>query len=686
MRRSRAASTAALACLTLTLALPASAAFAAPGDPGEPIELTVMATTDTHGHVFDWDYFRNAPYDTDETLGLTRVGTAVEAARAEKGDESVLVVDNGDALQGTPLTYYYGLGDGRDGVLDGTTTHPVASAFNAIGYDATTVGNHEYNYGLDLLDAYEGDLDASMLGANVIDVATGEPYHEPYDLIERTIDGVDVTVGVLGLVTPGVRVWDKQYVDGVLEFRDMVETAQQWVPEIAEQADVVVVLAHTGQGDVADEGYDPALLEEDVAGNIARLVPGIDLLVAGHSHQDVPQDVVTNVAGEQVLITQPRYWAGSVSEVTLNLVNDTEGGLDVDWSEGFAPTVEKRDGTEIATESQAVVDAVGAQHQTAIDYVNTAVATSVTELPATTSRYEDTAIIDFINNVQSETVEAGLADTEFSDLPVISQASPFSRTAVFPEGEVTIRDIAGLYIYENTLLGVRMTGAEVREYLEYSARYFTQVEEGAEFDPETGTNANDIPDYAYDVLSGVNYAIDISQPVGSRITGLEMPDGTPIADDDEFVMAVNNYRQSGGSGYPAIADAPVVYDERLEIRQLLIEWASANNIDPADFFVENWSLITAPLAVDPTDPTDPTDPPVTAPGSGDDGAGAPGAGDDSGVGSDGDTAPAAGSGADDLAYTGASTSGLLVPALALLVAGLGLWAFGFARRRARMTE
>ncbi|WP_144719690.1 5'-nucleotidase C-terminal domain-containing protein [Agrococcus jejuensis] len=671
--RRRVAATAALATAAL-LAAPAAAVAAPP--PGG-VTLTLMATTDIHGHLTDWDYFQDAPYAAEDALGVARIGTAIDEVRAEQGEESVVVVDNGDALQGTPLTYLYGYGDQRDAVLANEVEHPMAQAFDAIGLDAGTVGNHEYNYGLDLLSAYEEDLDAPLLGANVIDVATGQPYHQPYEVIERVIDGQTVRVGVLGLVTPGVRVWDRQHVEGVLEFQDMVTAAQQWVPQVAAESDVVVVLAHTGQGTVEDAAYDPSALPEDVAGNIARMVPGIDVLVAGHSHQDLPETVVTNAVGEQVLITQPAYWGTSASEVTLELAPTPEG-FEVSWDEGFAPVVTPHYGRDIPVESQTVLDAIGDEHQAAVDYVNTPVAESLEELPAATSRYEDTAIIDFINQIQLDTVDAALEGTEWADTTVISQASPFSRTARFPQGQVTIRDIAGLYIYENTLTGVELTGAQLRDYLEFSARYFVQTGVGATFDPATGTNAaypdrpEGVPDYNYDVISGLDYVIDVSQPVGSRIVGLSHPDGTAVTDDETFVMAVNNYRQSGGGAYPHVAAAPVVYDERLEIRQLLIDSASASGtIDPADFFVENWSLTTdaqveptdPPVSPEPTDPA-PTDPAPTSP------APTGGVGDD--------VAPGAG-GQGSLPQTGAEgpTVALVAAALALLLGGALL-----ARRRA----
>jgi len=372
------------------------------------------------------------------------------------------------------------------------------------------------------------------------------------------------------------------------------------VPEVQEKADVVVVLAHTGKDDIPDAGYDPSQLYENTGSNIARMVPGIDVLVLGHTHVDDPEEIVTNNAGGKVIVTQPTYWARSLSEVDLSLVEGADGDFDVDWSAAEAPTVTPHYTKGTSAESDAVVGAVQEQHQTAIDYVNQPVAESLEELSAATSRYEDTPIIDFINNVQQETVTEALKGTEYEDLPVISQASPFSRTAVFPKGQVSIRDIAGLYIYENTLRGVTLTGAQLRDHLEYSAQYFNQVEDGATFDPETGTNAvlpggdpRGIPDYNYDALSGVDYVIDISQPVGDRIRELTFPDGTPVADDDEVVLAVNNYRQSGGGSFPHVADAPVVYDQQQEIRQLLIDWASAKGtIDAKDFFEENWQLVT----------------------------------------------------------------------------------------------
>ncbi len=579
------ATVAVAAGLLVSLAVPASLATAAPAPASSrTLDLTLLATTDLHGRVASWDYFSNAPYSdrAGDSVGLASVASVVDDVRAEVGEDSVLVVDNGDAIQGTPLSYYYAV---QEPVHETGAEHPLAKAYDAIGYDAQVVGNHEFNYGLDLLATYESDLDFPLLGANVLDAATGEPALEPYTLVRKHVKGhKPVTVGIVGLTTPGSAIWDKGNVEGVLEFQDMVTAAQTWVPRVrAAGADVVVVLSHAGIGGSSyDESLAPA---ENPADVIARTVPGIDVMVVGHTHRDAPSQTVTNeVTGEDVLLTQPYRWGSTVSRVDLSL-DKVRGRWDVTGAEASAIR------TKDYPESQEILDLVADEHATTVAYVNQVVAQSTDELSAVTSRYEDTAIIDFIQQVQTDTVAEALAGTEHADLPVLSIAAPFSRTAVFPAGDVTVRDIAGLYIYDNTLHAVTMTGAQVQDYLEFSARYFAAVPAGGTFDPDRDTGAGGTPDYNLDIVSGVEYEIDLSQPVGSRIENLTLADGTPLAADAEVVVAVNNYRRSGGGGFPHISSAPLVYDEQKEIRQLLIDWAQERGtIDAADFFDESWWL------------------------------------------------------------------------------------------------
>ncbi|MGY1734712.1 bifunctional metallophosphatase/5'-nucleotidase [Geodermatophilus sp. SYSU D00684] len=580
-RRYWAAVAAALA-VTTGAATPAAAAPAAAAT--DELDITLLATTDLHGRVQDWDYFKDAPYSERDghATGLARVGSVVDSVRDARGEENVLVVDNGDFLQGTPLSYYYAR---QEPVTETGAEHPMAAAYDAIGYDAQVVGNHEFNYGLDLLQAYADDVDHPVLGANVVDAATGEPYLPPYTLRKMEVPGhKPVTVGILGLTTPGSAIWDRGNVEGRVEFQDMVEAAERWVPIVDEQADVVVVLSHAGVG--GGSSYDASQAPtENPTDVIARTVPGIDAMVVGHTHRNAPSQFVRNEdTGEQVLLTQPYRWGATVSQVDIGL-EKVRGQWDVVSTAATALR------TDAYPQDPEVLAATDEAHETTVAYVGQVVATSTEQLTTETSRYEDTPILDFIQQVQTETVEAAMEGTSRADLPVLSIAAPFSREAVFPQGDVTVRDIAGLYVYDNTLEAVELTGAQVRAYLEKSAGYFAQVPATGDVDLGTLTNAKGTPDYNYDVLSGVDYDLDVSRPEGQRVTRLEF-DGEPVADDARFVVAVNNYRRSGGGGFPGISTAPVVYDEQQEIRQLLIDWAQDRQvIDPADFYDLNWQLV-----------------------------------------------------------------------------------------------
>jgi 2',3'-cyclic-nucleotide 2'-phosphodiesterase/3'-nucleotidase len=252
-----------------------------------------------------------------------------------------------------------------------------------------------------------------------------------------------------------------------------------------------------------------------------------------------------------------------------------------------------------------VTSAVAAAHQKVLGYVNGVVGTCAEAMSAATSRYEDTAAMDFINYVQADAVKAALAGGPQAGLPVLSIAAPFNALAAIPKGDVTIRDVAGLYIYDNTLLGIVLTGAQIKDYLEKSASYFKQVSGPGPFAASAITNNNGTPDYNYDIMGGLDadltYDIDIAQPVGSRILNLSYA-GSPVAPDAQFVIAINNYRQSGGGGFPHVTAAPVVYNRQIEIRQMLIDWATANKvIDPATFSSMDWKLVSngAPVTVTP---------------------------------------------------------------------------------------
>jgi 2',3'-cyclic-nucleotide 2'-phosphodiesterase/3'-nucleotidase len=310
--------------------------------------------------------------------------------------------------------------------------------------------------------------------------------------------------------------------------------------------------------------------------------------------------------GQQVLLCEPYYWGMRLAVMDLVVEETRTKHGRPTWT--LVSSSAQLVNSNAAAADPAVAAAVRQQHDTVVDYVNSPIGTSTQELSAARAVVEDVPIIDFVNYVQADAVRAGLTGAAAA-LPVLSIAAPFNRAASFPSGQVTVRDVAGLYIYDNTLLGVQVSGADVRAYLEYSARYFQQVSGPGPFAMDQVTNAvtpsapNGTPDYNYDAVAGLDapltYDIDIAQPVGSRIRNLAYA-GVPVADDQQFVMAVNNYRQSGGGGFPAVSTAPVVYNRQNEIRQLLIDWVTAHHtIDPTQFASTDWKLVSggAPITV-----------------------------------------------------------------------------------------
>ncbi|MGV0111287.1 bifunctional metallophosphatase/5'-nucleotidase [Arthrobacter sp. CP30] len=578
------------AALTLAPAATAAPGGGKSGPKDNTVSITVMGTSDLHGYIENWDYFKNADYDdaAGNDVGIAKISTLVNQVRADRGAGSTLLIDNGDTIQGTSLTDYYATTQPVDETGE---MHPMAAAMNAMGYDSTTLGNHEFNYGLPLLRTYEEQLDFPLLGANVKDATTGGDAFTPYVIKTLKLKGQKpIKVGILGLTTPGSAIWDRNNVDGQLEFLDMVEQARKYVPEMKSAgADVVVVSSHSGPSGTSSYGGDLPI--ENASTLIAEQVPGIDAILAGHEHQEIPERFVTNrQTGEQVLLTEPKNWGMRLSVMDFELVK-VRGQWDV-----ASANSELLNSNTVPADPK--ISAIAAeQHRTTIDYVNTAIGTATETMSAADSRFRDTAVMDFVNDVQARAVDTALDGTPNADLPVLSIVAPFNRAAVIPEGPVTIRDMAGLYVFPNTLFGVEMTGAQVKDYLEYSAKYFTQTAVGAPVDPATLTNAAGTPDYNYDMMSGVSYDIDISRPVGQRIVDLSYA-GAPIDPAQRFAVATNNYRQSGGGNFPHIATAPVLVNQTTEIRQLLIDYLIAEGtIDPSTFFEENWKLTRDGLPV-----------------------------------------------------------------------------------------
>ncbi|MFI9200889.1 bifunctional metallophosphatase/5'-nucleotidase [Streptomyces sp. NPDC053048] len=547
--------------------------------------FTVMGTTDLHGHVFNWDYFTDAEFDdkAHNDVGLAKISTLVDQVRAEKGRRNTLLIDAGDTIQGTQLSYYYAKVDPITGANG--PVHPMARAMNAIGYDAAALGNHEFNYGIPTLRKFEEQCDFPLLGANALDAKSLKPAFRPY-VIKKvcTPSGRDVRVAVLGLTNPGIAIWDKANVQGKMVFPGLEEQAAKWVPRLRSLgADVVIVSAHSGSSGTSSYG-DQLPHIENAAALVAEQVPGIDAILVGHAHTEIPEyRVVNKKTGKQVVLSEPLKWGQRLTLFDFDLVWD-RGAWQV---ESVSAKVLN---SNTVAEDRKITRLLSAEHRKVVAYVNQVIGTSTAAMGAAEAPFKDTPVIDFINHVQAETVRAALAGTAYAKLPVLSQASCFSRTAGVPAGKVTIREVAGLYPFENTLEARLLTGAQLRAYLEFSARYYVRTPAGAPVDPAKLTNADAIPDYNYDAVSGLSYEIDIAKAPGSRIMNLSF-DGKPLDDSAEFVLAVNNYRASGGGNFPHVAGAKQLWANSDEIRNTIIGWVKARGtVDVGRFASVDWKL------------------------------------------------------------------------------------------------
>ncbi|MGI5354641.1 bifunctional metallophosphatase/5'-nucleotidase [Streptomyces sp. CA-252508] len=561
------------------------AAPAAAAPRAKRYSFTVMGTTDLHGNVFNWDYFTDREFDdkAHNDVGLAKISTLVDRVREEKGRRNTLLIDAGDTIQGTQLSYYYAKVDpitARRGPV-----HPMAQAMNAIGYDAAALGNHEFNYGIPVLRKFQEQCDFPLLGANALDARTLRPAFPPYSMHRLcTPHGRDVRVAVLGLTNPGIAIWDKANVSGKMVFPGLEEQAAKWVPKLRSMgADVVIVSAHSGSSGTSSYG-DQLPYIENAAGLVAEQVPGIDAILVGHAHTEIPEYRVTNKeTGKDVVLSEPLKWGQRLTLFDFDLV----------WSKGRW-TVEKV-GAQVLNsntveEDPRIVKLLGDEHEKVVAYVNQVIGTSTAVMSTADAPWKDEPIIDLINHVQAETVKAALAGGEYASLPVLSQASCFSRTARIPAGEVTIKDAAGLYPFENTLEARLLTGAQLKEYLEYSARYYVQTPAGAPVEPAKLTNAGGTPDYNYDAVYGLSYEIDIAKPAGSRIVNLSF-EGKPLDPAARFVLAVNNYRAAGGGAFPHVAAAKQLWANSDEIRNTIIQWVSAQGtVDPGGFASVDWKL------------------------------------------------------------------------------------------------
>jgi 2',3'-cyclic-nucleotide 2'-phosphodiesterase (5'-nucleotidase family) len=517
--------------------------------PGLSTSLRIVATTDVHGHIRGWDYYSNNP---DSVRGLSRAATIVDSVRSANQGR-VILVDAGDFLQGTPLAFVAA----RSAKA---APNPIIAAMNVMRYDAAVIGNHEFNYGVPYLDGARAEARFPMLAANVTSDGA-RPRYASFTLVKRA----GVTVGIVGATTPGSNLWDASNLSRAgLRVGDILPSVRTAVAQArAAGAEAIVVVLHSGLDEPSSyDTVSTGVASENVAARVATGITGIDVVVYGHSHRENRGQKIGGT-----LLIQPKNWATSVAVVTLPLTCSVNHR----WIAAGAT------GSLIQSvnhaEDPAVMRAVSRAHVATVAYVKSPIGTTPDTWTATTAREGPTPIMNFILDVERRAANADIAS-----------ASAFDLDAHLGPGPITVAQIAQLYPYDNTLRAVRISGAQLRDYLEFSSRYYKTDASGQTVIDTT------VAGYNFDVVSGVDYELVPGLSVGQRVTSLKYR-GRPVAPTDSFTLALNNYRQTGGGGYAMLRGAPVVYDRQQEIRQLLIDEVRRRRVlHKSDFDASNWSI------------------------------------------------------------------------------------------------
>ena len=507
--------------------------------------VVVVATTDVHGRATDWDYVANQPF----AGGLSRVASVVDSLRAAYPGQ-VVVVDAGDLIQGDAFATYFGRVAPRD-------PNPVIEAMNLTGYDVATPGNHEFDWGLPAMRRIIAGAAFPYVSGNLYTLPADTLLYPPFVLLQRQ----GVRIGVTGFTTPGATVWNRDQLKGNVRVERIPVAARRIMERLRRESDLTVVLAHSGMSGPAS--YDTTGVgDEHVAASFASMPARPDLVVVGHSHREIQDTVVGNVH-----FVQPRPYGTSVSITHVDLVR-----RDGRWR----PLRIRAEllSTALIAPSARVTRRLAPARTSVLEWADTPLGEATGAMRANASRMEPTAIMNLVHAVQLKRTGAQL-----------SAASAFDLKAGFDSGTIRMRDLVALYPFDNTLRVIRISGAQLKDYLEHSARYFMVDPAGRiSIDPR-------VPGYDYDMVGGARYDIDLRRRVGERIRNLTVR-GRPVAPTDGFTLAVNSHRQTGTGGYAMLRGARVVYDRSENIRDLLAdEIRLRKTIDPSSYASRDWRIV-----------------------------------------------------------------------------------------------
>ena len=531
------------------------------------VKIKIVETSDVHGAFFPHDFILRQPAQGS----LARISSYLNQERAIYGDH-LLLLDNGDILQGQPSLYYYNY-------IDTTSTHLAAMVTNYLGYDAGNVGNHDVETGLTVLNRVTKSCHFPVLGANIVDTATGKPAFQPYTVFER--DGVKIAV--LGLITPAIPVWLSEYLWKGWRFDDMEQAARQWVPLIREkeQPDVIVGIFHAGvHAETLADRY-----RENASVEVAKRVNGFDVVLCGHDHAPSVKQV-TNDAGEQVWIVNPGSHALQVGEVEMqftllnNKVKEKKISAQLASMQHYEP-------------DSAYLQQFEAQVETVNQFVNRKIGTIDQTITTREAYLGSSAFVDLLHTLQLQISGAQ-----------ISLVAPLAYDAAIPAGDICVSDMFNLYKYENKLYTMRLTGQEVKDLLEASyADWTNQMQSPDDHLLQIEKQRNGryrFVNYTFnfDSAAGIHYTVDVTRPKGGKVQISMLADGTPFDLKANYLVAVNSYRGNGGGNLLTLgAGIPfdqlpnrIVHASELDLRYYLIKYVEEHpHLSPKP--LNNWRFI-----------------------------------------------------------------------------------------------
>ena len=622
--------------LLLARALALTLAFATyfPLGQAQQLKLRLLQTTDLHMNLLGWDYYQDKPA---EEFGLDRTATLIKAARAEV--KNTLLFDNGDLLQGSPLGDYIA----KVKPLQPGQVHPAYKVMNALRYDAANIGNHEFNFGLPFLRlALAGpafpyvnanivvDEGSAIVSASPMDATSATSANSstsatsaknvftPYVLLDRSFTDEagashKLKVGVVGFVPPQVMQWDRQNLQGRVRALDIPATARALVPRIkAEGADVVVVIAHSGF-----ERGETVFFAENAVARLAE-IPGVNAVLFGHSHGEFPGRFFNNhplvdlakgtING--VPAVMPGFWGSHLGVVDLVLTREGANWKVTDGRAELRPIYDRAARKATVAPDPLVAELIKDEHAGALAYVRSEVARTNVPIQSYFAQVADDPSVQIVANAQLAYARKALAGTPLAGLPLLSASAPFKTGGRggagyytdIPAGPIAVRNVADLYIYPNTVKVVKLRGAQVREWLEFSAGAFNRIDPAGA--PEQMLINSGFASFNFDTIDGIAYCIDVTQPAryersgklvapqGRRIVDLQYQ-GKPVPDDAEFLVVTNNYRASGGGNFPGLDGSNIVLDAPDENREALVQYLqAARTVDPAAD--GNWRILPVP--------------------------------------------------------------------------------------------